>query len=371
MADGTAPGPFINGIALSEQFYWRLVRPILERRFPDLAHAAALINTGSEVLGFDDLMSTDHHWGPRVLLFVEEDTYPHVKEQVDHYLRSELPTEFLGYPTNFTEPDPNDGGVQKMRPIERGPVNHRVELHTMRGFFEETIGHNIDRPLEPADWLTLPEQFLRIIATGPIFFDNIGLRELRRRFSYYPDDVWFYLLAAGWTRIGQEEHLMGRAGWVGDEIGSTLIAARLVRDVMRLCFLMERTYAPYPKWFGTAFLKLDCVGDLWQTLQAALRAATWQERERQLIQAYEFLAQQHNSLGLTAPLPEKVMAFHGRPFHSIAMHGFADALLAKIVDPAVRLVAERPPIGQIDQFSDSTDLLSKIVWRPTLRQLYK
>jgi hypothetical protein len=73
---------------------------------------------------------------------------------------------------------------------------------------------------------------------------------MRERLAYYPRDVWLYLLAAGWARIGQEEHLMGRAGTVGDEVGSALIGARLVRDIMRLAFIMERTYAPCAKWFA-------------------------------------------------------------------------------------------------------------------------
>ena len=63
-------------------------------------------------------------------------------------------------------------------------------------------------------------------------------------------------------RLNQEEHLMGRAGMVGDEIGSAVIGARLVRDLMHLCFLMERKYAPYPKWFGTAFARLACEAEL-------------------------------------------------------------------------------------------------------------
>jgi hypothetical protein len=46
---------------------------------------------------------------------------------------------------------------------------------------------------------------------------------------------------------------MPRAGFVGDELGSALIGSRLVRDIMNLCFLLEKQYAPYPKWFGTAF----------------------------------------------------------------------------------------------------------------------
>ncbi len=44
---------FIAGIELSRQFYRKAVRPILDQRFPNLAHAAAHIGGGSDVLGFD------------------------------------------------------------------------------------------------------------------------------------------------------------------------------------------------------------------------------------------------------------------------------------------------------------------------------
>ena len=82
------------------------------------------------------------------------------------------------------------------------------------------------------------------------------MAEIRRKLSYFPRDVWLYLLAAQWARIGQEEHFVGRSGEVGDEIGSRLLAARLAHDIMQLCFLMEKIYAPYPKWFGFAFAQL-------------------------------------------------------------------------------------------------------------------
>src|SRR5687768_9212505 len=113
---------------------------------------------------------------------------------------------------------------------------------------------------------------------------------MRGRFAYYPHDVWLYLLAAGWGRIGQDEHLMGRAGMVGDEIGSAIIGARLVRDVMRLCFLMERVHAPYPKWLGTGFQRLSCAAELSPHLRAALSAEEWREREARLVPAYETIA---------------------------------------------------------------------------------
>ncbi|HRJ45428.1 MAG TPA: DUF4037 domain-containing protein, partial [Caldilineaceae bacterium] len=197
-----------------------------------------------------------------------------------------------------------------------------------------------------------------------------GLEALRARFAWYPQDVWLYLLAAGWARIGQEEHLMGRAGLVGDELGSGLMGSRLVRDVMRLAFLMERQYAPYPKWFGTAFSKLACAGELTPHLLAAQTAATWQERMGHLLPAYEALARMHNRLGLTDPLPETVRDFFGRPFQVIALHGYGEALLRKISDVEVARIGARRSIGSIDLISDNTDLLEGTNWRPVLRQLY-
>ena len=362
---------FIPGLELSGAFYQEGVRAVLQRRFPHVPYAAARIGDGSEVLGLDDAMSTDHHWGPCLQLFMGEDDYRRWADAIGEALAEDLPPACRGYSTHFSEPDPADGGVQHMRPSEGGRVNHRVELHTLRGYFAAQLGLDIAGPIEPADWLSLYEQRLLSVTAGAVYHDEVGLEAVRQRLAYYPRDVWLALMAADWTRIGQEEHLMGRAGFVGDEIGSAVIAARLVRDIMHLGFLMERRYAPYPKWFGTAFGRLDCEGELAPHLAGALAATAWPQREQHLARAYEGLARRHNRLGLTRPMPEHVKAFHGRPFQVMALHGFAEALVAEIGDPAVRRIAERTPIGSIAQFSDSTDLLDTPRLRPILRRLYE
>ncbi|HEX6186233.1 MAG TPA: DUF4037 domain-containing protein [Pyrinomonadaceae bacterium] len=362
---------FIKGLELSGRFFEEAVRPVLEAEFPRLRYAAALLGTGSEVLGFDTEMSADHGWGPRVDLFLAEEDFDAACDAVREALRHKLPHSFRGYPTSFTEPDPTDNGVQHMDARDEGPVNHKVELMTPRGFFRNYLAFNVEHEIEPADWLTFPEQKLRTIKSGAVFHDRLGLEELRQRFSYYPHDVWLYQLASAWTRVGQEEHLMGRAGLVGDEIGSALIGARLVRDLMRLCFLLERAYAPYPKWFGTAFKQLSCAEELSPHLRAALAAETWRERERHLVAVYEHVARLHNASGLTDPLPTEPRDFFGRPFKVIELYGHAAALLARITDERVRRIAARRPIGGIDLFSDSTDLVSHAAWRATLRKLYE
>lgn len=360
----------MQGLDLSATFYHEAIRPILDTHYPSLPHAAALLGPGSEVLGFDDAMSTDHHWGPRLLLFLAPDDHARLASALHTTLAHHLPTTFCGYPTNWTTPDPNDSGTQHPQRVDHGPVNHRVELVTIRDYVRTYLGLELDSGLDSADWLTLPTQRLRAFTAGTVFHDDVGLQAVRDQLAWYPHDVWLYLLAAGWTRIGQEEHLMGRAGLVGDELGSALLGARLARDVMRLCFLMEKVYAPYPKWFGTAFKGLDCAPQFLVPLRSALAAPTWQARERHLVVVYEALARLHNRLQLTDPLPETTCSFHGRPFQVIAFHGFAGALLACIQDPEVRAITTRPIIGNIDLISDNTDLLESVAFRPKLRSLY-
>jgi hypothetical protein len=60
---------FIAGLRLGKLFYLEAVEPILNASFPGLQVSAALIGSGSEILGFDTEMSADHHRGPRVMLF--------------------------------------------------------------------------------------------------------------------------------------------------------------------------------------------------------------------------------------------------------------------------------------------------------------
>src|SRR4029077_7989925 len=78
-----------------------VVRPLLEAEFPGLEYAAALIGAGSEVLGFDSERSTDHDWGPRLLVFLEDEEAERLGVAVDEMLGRRLPEVFGGYPVAF------------------------------------------------------------------------------------------------------------------------------------------------------------------------------------------------------------------------------------------------------------------------------
>jgi len=224
--------------------------------------------------------------------------------------------------------------------------------------------------ITPTDWLTFPQQRVLELVSGKVFHDGLGeLGRLREKFNFYPQDIWYYLLASQWTKISQEEAFVGRCGDVGDELGSQVVASRIVRELMRLCFLMERKYAPYSKWFGTAFSRLTIAEKLAPILRKVLLSESWKEREQNLSQAYEMVAEKHNTLGITDPLPTKVKEYYGRPYLAIGAEAFAQAIRTKITDPEV--LAVKPNIGSVDQFIDSTDILEKPEMLKIFKELYE
>ena len=359
---------FVPGLELNRRFYEQVVRPLLDASYPSLPYAAALLGPGSETLGFDTEMSTDHDWGARMFIFLREEDAQR-GDAISKLLSHRLPHTFAGFPVHLPV-DPDEPGTRIFKQTLDGPVDHHVIPITLRNFVQVQLGYDLNQPLCVADWLTFPSHALGEFTTGAISHDGVGeLTALRERLAWYPYDVWLYLLASGWQRIGQEEHLMPRAGFVGDELGSAIIGSRLVRDVMRLCFLIEKQYAPYAKWFGTAFKRLRCGEDLWPILWHAQQAATWRERERALAQAYVILARRHNMLGITRKLPETVSHFYSRPFQVIHGGRFAQVCVEQITDPEVKQIASRGLVGNVDQWSDSTDIES--LERAKLRHLYE
>lgn len=360
---------FIPGLKLSELFYHEAVKPIVETDFPGLNYSAALIGYGSDVLGYDTEMSIDHNWGPRLLLFLAEADYPLFHSPLDQSLREKLPVQFYGYSTHFSRPDLNDGGTQHMEYIETGPVNHLVQILIIKDYFESYVGIDPYKELQLLDWLTLPEQKLLVVTGGKVYYDGLNeLNNIRQKLSYYPHEIWLYLLSAQWDKIAQEEAFVGRCGEAGDELGSAIVASRIVRNLMKLCFLMEKQYAPYPKWFGTAYSRLKCAPELSPLFQKVLQANNWKEREQHLSAAYEIIAQMHNALSITKPLETHVSSYFNRPFQVIHANHFAEEIQKAITDPAIKDL--KSSIGAIDQFIDSTPILSNPSNSPKLKALF-
>lgn len=359
---------FIPGLKLSELFYAEAAKPILESFFPQLSYSAGLLGWGSEVLGYDDIQSSDHHWGPRFLLFLSPPDYEQHKDAIRETLSRNLPHRFRGYSTSFGEPD--EIGVRLPSETESGPVNHMIHIETIESFFRWYLGCDPYKALTAADWLSFSENKLLSVTRGRVFHDGLGeLEEIRRKFHYYPRDVWLYQLAAQWIKIFEDREFISRCGDVGDELGSMVIAARQVNRLMRLCFLIERKYAPYTKWFGTAFSELECAAELVPIFRDVLVSSTWKERESNLARAYCVIARMHNALKITRPIVEDVQNYHGRPYLVFESPDLVRDIMSSITDEQVKAI--KHSLGSVNQFVDSTNQLSNNGLLEMLKALYE
>ena len=343
------------GLDLSRLYYTEVVRPLLDTEFPGLAHSAALIGWGSEVLGFDSPRSTDHNWGPRLQIFLADDAADQAA-RVSDTLADRLPAKFRDYPTAFPVAD-----------AESLPTAHWVTVAGLRTWLTGALGFDPTAEISLPDWLSMPTQVLAEITGGAVFHDGLtpgtsssrpgadgggALTAVRTALAWYPRDIWLYVMACQWQRIGEEEAFPGRCAEAGDDLGSALITARLVRDLVRLVLLMQRRYPPYSKWLGSAFARTAAAAELTPLLTAAMTTATWPDRERHLSAAYEAAGRLHNAIAVTPPLDPAVRpTYYDRPYRVMDAGRFVRALRAQISDERVRAL---PLIGAVDQFIDNT-----------------
>jgi len=349
-----APEEFPPGLALAREFFEEVIKPLLTEKTPGVPYAAALIGPGSDVLGFDTPISRDHDWGPRLQLFLPERELPERAGLLNRVLASELPSEFHGFPTCFAPPDSR--GHRRPQPDARPPIDHLVEITSVGRYSRKLLGFDPLDGMSARQWLLTPQERLLELTAGEVFTDSVGeLTSLRERLGYYPKQVWIYLMAAQWQRIARREEIVARTGVGGDDLGSRLVLATLVREIARLAFLLERRYAPWDQWLARALTQLRHASRLAPELSRALSAYDWMQRELRLIDAYAILAALHNNLGLTAPL--ETMSERGpRDFLTIHPDRFAAALAEKIVDEELRPLL--PALsGGIDQLISSDEVL--------------
>jgi hypothetical protein len=221
--------------------------------------------------------------------------------------------------------------------------------------------------LSVLDWLVLTGQSVLEVTAGPVFNDRTAwLAQVRAVLRWYPPDIERYVLAAAWQRLSQEMPMVGRTAERGDEPGSRLLSARLAGDLMWLAFAVSRQWPPYPKWRGTAFQALDIAADLASPLAAAATAPGWRARENGLAAACEVLLSAQRARGLPAPA-SAVTRFWDRPYRSIDQ-AVQQALLADITNPDVTRL---PPVGSIEQWTSSVDILASPARRAALRTAYQ
>lgn len=328
-----------DGIALSRCYFEDLVAPLLKLHVPEVRYAAARVGPGSDVLGLDDPMSRDHDWGLRLQLFVPDADQARVHSALDQH----LPSHFRGHPIRF--------GFSA-DPTER----LRIDVTSEGAFTEQQLGFDPRDAASVVDWLSLTGQAVLEVVSGAVFEDQTGeLTALRDALTWYPDDIWRYLVACDWQRLDQELPLMGRAGDRGDELGSRVVAARLVDIAVHLGFMLSRVWPPYSKWRGSAFGQLTECASMAADLGRTLDARHWDDRQRALNDALNDLARLQQKSGLPAPQPA-VEPFWDRPYIHLN-RSLVPALLETLKNPEVQALPVG--VGSVEQHTENVDILTK------------
>ena len=355
---------FIKGIELSESFFYECGLPIIRQHYPKLKFTAGLLGYGSDVLGYDDEISTDHMWGPRFYLFLNNDDI-HIKQDLMVLLGNNLPYTYKGYSVNFSKPNPNDNNVRHSELITTGKVSPLIWIHTTDEFINNYLGLI---PENSIDWLILSEHRLLGFTSGKLFIDNLKIEETRKQLSFYPHNVWLYLTASQWALIAEEQAFVKRTSDCFDELGSQIICARISERLMRLCFLYCKKYAPYSKWFGTGFKQLPIDNEIIDEIFAAVSAISIVEREKHLVKSQILIAQLHNELKITEAIEINVRNYFDRNIKVIYADRLAHITKTMISCPILK---KCPLFGSLSQVGNFAPLSDNPTYRHNIRQLYK
>lgn len=355
---------FVKGLELCESFFYECGLPIIRENYPDLRYSAGLLGYGSDVLGYDDVVSTDHMWGPRFYLFLDESDI-HVRGKLITLFETNLPYTYKGFSVNFSKPDMNDNGVRHAEFTTTGNVSSLIEIYTITEYICKYLGAF---PSNDIDWLTMSEHRLLGFTSGKLFIDTLNLSEIREKLSFYPNDVKLYLIASQWAVIAEEQAFIKRCSDYGDELGSKIICSRIAERLMRLCFLYENKYAPYSKWFGTSFKNLTVNNQIYNEIESAVFSNTIKEREKHIVNAQVLVAQRHNESGITEPCEIRVQNYYDRDIKVI----FTDIIAEKTREKIINSVLKKSPlIGSLSQVGGIVELSDNPVYRKNIINLYK
>lgn len=223
----------IKGIELSQAYYEEVGRPILEKNFPNLFKqmTIALIGMGSECYGLDDVISQDHDFYPRFLIFVEDNLDSQLFAKIQK-VYDQLPDYYLGYRKTHTRYKEKRDGV-----------------FTIKSFFKELLGSHfiLENTL---DWFYLDEAVLSMLQNGKIFKEGENsFNEWRLQFSYYSEDVRLKKIMSCIAKMAQSgQYNYARMMKRGDIVAANHALSQFIEETLKVLYLLNRQYCPYYKW---------------------------------------------------------------------------------------------------------------------------
>ncbi len=262
----------MKGIELAERYYEAFGKEMLHQKFPEIEGelAIGILGSGSECLGFDDDISTDHDFEPAFCIFVPE--------QIDDKTFFELEREYARLPKEFL-------GYRKNERAAVGGNRHGV-IRISDFLLAKTGSKTADLSL--MDWFFVPEQALLEATSGKIFCDsNNVLTDKLKKLSYMPEDVRLKKLAGNLLMMAQAgQYNYKRTLKRGDTAAAQLSVIEFVKATLNVVFLLNKRYIPYYKWVFRALRELKTLPSLEKTLEYLISSenATNSDKKQALIE---------------------------------------------------------------------------------------
>lgn len=291
----------VSGLKLARAFWTQMGKPMIAAKYPQYAGriAAGLVGHGSECYGFDDAYSQDHDFGPRFCLWLTDEDYAAIGEQLEADYEA-LPRKFSvdaqGRVTfeaharsDASGAFPSAGAGSTVTPRAQG-ANRRDGVFRIGDFFESITGYRTaPAQTAPHEWLMLQESTLAAATNGEVFADPTGLfSKTRQGFKNMPDDVRLALISKRLGMIAQAgQYNLPRSLKRGDGAAAWLSIHEFVQATASLVFLvnvpMVVGYMPYYKWqfaalrklSGSMFALLPNVGEQLETVMRLSSAACY------------------------------------------------------------------------------------------------
>ncbi len=325
-----------TALEISRRCFDEVIHPLLKSHHAPIVDrlAVALAGMGSDVLGLDDEISRDHHWGPRAAVLVSREDRDQVGA-ISRTLAEHLPETYEGYRVHLD-----------------AKTRTGICVDVIDSYLHWFLGTDA-LPEQEEDWFGLCETDLLHVTAGEVFHDPAGwLTEVRSRLAYYPDRVWRKRVAdACMVVTGRDApYNLHRVSRRGDEVTSLVYLGQTLRRMLELGFAIERRYAPCPKWQHRLFSRLGgCSSEVLTLVEQVLAETSWRERVDGLIAINHVFARRLAELGLTGP-PQ--------------MQPFDDSLTdLTLYTSAKEIYAELPPEWLVRSFNpiESWEKIARLV----------
>ena len=242
--------PPIIGMELCRRYYEEYGRPMIAGKFHayESRIAVGLVGKGSDCFGFDDVLSQDHDFGPRFVMWVTKKVYDEIGEELQEAY-DKLPNQFLGVDRIETFHGKDRSGVMIIEEFYKNLLG--FDLVGMLAHNHEDTASGKESLDTIKCWLSVQEYGLAAAVNGEVFRDDEGIFTQYRKLlsAYYPKAVWYRKVAQTCALFSQSgQYNLPRMRRRGQLVSAELAKAECVKQAMKLYYLLNRKYAPHDKW---------------------------------------------------------------------------------------------------------------------------